>query len=142
MYLLLVGLRIGVIVLGESMSAHSLVIQSFMAWRPWHQELEEAAQVESIFRKHSGKSKTVLISKIRVLSFWSGAISLISKEVTTFLSVRCSKTMVQMGKKPLSLSPGARSSSYFSGKEILITFRKLYFLFVFLKKSISTLMSK
>lgn len=44
--------------LGESMSAHSLVIQSFMAGRSWHQELKEAAQVESILRKHRGKSKS------------------------------------------------------------------------------------
>lgn len=61
---------------------------------------------------------------------------MISKEVTTFLSVKCSEIMEQMGKKPLSLSPEASSPFCFSGKEILITFIILYLLFVFLKKSI------
>lgn len=51
--------------------------------------------------------------------------------MTTFLSVKCSETMEQMGEKPLSLSPGASSPFCFSGKFII-----LYLLFVFLKKSI------
>lgn len=66
---LLAGLRIWGFVLGESMSAHRVVIQSFMAGRSWHQELEELLKL-NLYSGSTEVNLRVLISKIRVLYFF------------------------------------------------------------------------